>query len=206
MINRLFLPIYKFFILSRYKPVRLPHIDIYKLFGQLTIGAFFVGNIAIAAQANADTVVVTPPRHNDQPAHYLAETGFVDSRALDLEQQQTKPSSWVTSTTRLSRGFSSGHHALDVDGEFGDPINAFRNGEITLVSNSGPLGNHIVIQHKNGLTTVYAHLQSMHVESGQFVRAGEIIGTMGSTGRSTGSHLHFEAYQDGQIFDPATLF
>lgn len=197
---------YKKFTLLRLRPLRIPHVDRYKLAVQLLVGVFFVGNVVMASQAQANSPVVPPNKTDVLKNTYMSEIGYVDNRVVNLELQQTLPVHWVTETHRLSRGFSSGHNALDIDGNTGDPIYAFQHGEVTLVSNTGPLGNHIAIEHKNGLHTVYAHLDTMSVTTGDQVVGGQTIGTMGSTGRSTGSHLHFEAYLNGQIFDPATLF
>ena len=71
---------------------------------------------------------------------------------------------------------------------------------------TGGYGNVLVIRHLNGLETYYGHLSSYIVESGDIVRAGEMIGYGGSTGRSTGPHLHFETRYMGQAFDPERIF
>lgn len=206
MLIQLLLPIYKKFTLLRLRPLRIPHVDRYKLCIQLLIGLFFVSNVIMASQAQANSPIIPPNDSEMLKNSYMSEAGYIDNRVMNLELQQTLPVHWVTVTHRLSRGFSAGHSALDIDGNTGDPVYSFQHGEVTLVSNTGPLGNHIAIEHKNGLQTVYAHLDTISVTTGDQVVGGQTIGTMGSTGRSTGSHLHFEAYLNGQIFDPATLF
>lgn len=206
MLTRLLLPIYKKFTLFRLRPLRVPHIDRYKLLGQLLIGVIFVYNVTLAAQAQASSQSPFLDGSQTSATSYISQSGYLDNRVMNLELQQSLPVHWVTETHRLSRGFIPGHSGLDIDGNTGDPIYAFQHGEVTLVSSSGPLGNHIAIQHKNGLQTVYAHLDTMSVQPGDQVVGGQTIGTMGSTGRSTGSHLHFETYLNGHIFDPATLF
>ena len=67
-------------------------------------------------------------------------------------------------------------------------------------------GNVVVVRHDNGLETVYGHLSKQLVEENQLVKAGEVIGLGGNTGRSTGSHLHFETRFLGQAINPALLF
>lgn len=99
-------------------------------------------------------------------------------------------------------GASTDHKGIDFDGETGDPVNA---SEAGTVSHSGPLGsfgNLVKIDHGNNLETYYAHLNSINVNSGEVVQKGQIVGTIGSTGRSTGSHLHFELRQNGTPINP----
>ena len=67
---------------------------------------------------------------------------------------------------------------------------------------SGTYGNRIVINHNNGFTTLYGHLSSINVEVGQVVEKGSVIGIMGSTGNSTGTHLHFEVEKNGSLENP----
>ena len=88
------------------------------------------------------------------------------------------------------------HNGIDIDGDIGDPIKAAYNGTISGVGNDGKYsyGKWITINHGNGLTTLYAHLSAQSVSVGQKVKIGDIIGYMGSTGYSTGSHLHFTVF------------
>jgi murein DD-endopeptidase MepM/ murein hydrolase activator NlpD len=69
---------------------------------------------------------------------------------------------------------------------------------------NGGYGNHVIIDHGNGFTTLYAHLTSIFVEPGMTVSQGQQIGTMGSTGNSTGPHLHFEVRYGGVPYNPAS--
>jgi len=94
------------------------------------------------------------------------------------------------------KGNGGYHNGLDIDGNTGDKIYAVRDGVISGVANLGKYsyGKWIAIKHDNGLTTLYAHLSAQLVSNGQQVKAGDIIGYMGSTGYSTGSHLHFSVY------------
>jgi len=94
------------------------------------------------------------------------------------------------------KGNGGFHNGLDLDGDTGNPVRAVRDGTIAGVSNLGKYsyGKWIAITHNNGLTTLYGHLSAQSVSSGQKVKAGDIIGYMGSTGYSTGSHLHFSVF------------
>lgn len=94
------------------------------------------------------------------------------------------------------KGNGGFHNGLDIDLETGDPVRAARDGTISGVANMAryAYGKWITIKHDNGLTTLYAHLSVQSVSVGQKVKAGDIIGYGGSTGYSTGSHLHFTVY------------
>lgn len=88
------------------------------------------------------------------------------------------------------------HNGIDVDADMGDPIKTADDGVISGVGNLGKYsyGKWITVNHLNGLTTLYAHLSAQSVAVGQTVKAGDIIGYAGSTGYSTGAHLHFTLY------------
>jgi murein DD-endopeptidase MepM/ murein hydrolase activator NlpD len=95
------------------------------------------------------------------------------------------------------------HPGIDIDGEEGDPIYASDNGVVVYAGwNNWGYGNMIVVNHANGWQTLYAHLSSYYVACGQFVFQGNTIGAMGSTGNSTGSHLHFEMMFNGVRSNP----
>ncbi|PIY08584.1 MAG: peptidase M23 [Flexibacter sp. CG_4_10_14_3_um_filter_32_15] len=98
------------------------------------------------------------------------------------------------------------HHGTDLDLDTGDPIYAVFDGIIRVKKYGRGFGNHIVIRHNNGLETVYGHLSATDVEVGDYVKAGQLIGKGGSTGRSTGPHLHFEMRYEGNSIDPAIIF
>jgi murein DD-endopeptidase MepM/ murein hydrolase activator NlpD len=92
---------------------------------------------------------------------------------------------------------SANHYGIDIDGENGDPITAADNGVIVYAGwNDWGYGEMIVIDHGQGWQTLYAHLSSVNVSCGQEVYRGDLIGTMGSTGNSSGPHLHFELRSD----------
>ena len=101
------------------------------------------------------------------------------------------------------------HNGIDVKVYIGDTIRAAFGGKVRVVKNQGRrvgYGKYIIIRHDNGLETVYAHLSKQMVNENQYVEAGEVIGLGGNTGRSTGSHLHFETRFLGQAINPALLF
>jgi murein DD-endopeptidase MepM/ murein hydrolase activator NlpD len=85
------------------------------------------------------------------------------------------------------------------------PIRASLSGRVTRAGYAGSYGNLVVIDHGNGWVTYYAHLSRIYVSKGQWVNTGEVIGKMGSTGDSTGDHLHFEVRKNGQAINPLSV-
>lgn len=96
------------------------------------------------------------------------------------------------------------HKALDIANSSAPVILAADSGRVTVAGwpDAGGYGNRVMIDHGNGLVTLYAHLSSISVAAGQTVNRGDVIGRMGSTGRSTGTHLHFEIRSGGVIVNP----
>ena len=106
----------------------------------------------------------------------------------------------------LSQRFSSTHGAIDVAVGYDSPVYAARDGKVTRVDwdDSGYWGFWVVLDHGDGLRSYYAHLKGATVAVGQWVERGQEIGRMGSTGNSTGPHVHFEIRQNGVRIDPLT--
>ncbi|HUZ34245.1 MAG TPA: peptidoglycan DD-metalloendopeptidase family protein [Xanthobacteraceae bacterium] len=94
------------------------------------------------------------------------------------------------------------HTGLDLRGETGEAVHATAAGTVTNASWSGGYGKMVEIDHGNGLATRYGHLSQIDVSVGDAVRIGQVVGRMGSTGRSTGPHLHYETRIDGEAVDP----
>jgi murein DD-endopeptidase MepM/ murein hydrolase activator NlpD len=99
------------------------------------------------------------------------------------------------------------HPGLDFTAPQGTPIYATANGVVTLAGNTADgYGNHVVINHGYGYETLYGHMVRVKVRNGQRVTRGEIIGYVGSTGKSTGPHCHYEVHKNGQKIDPIYFF
>lgn len=142
-----------------------------------------------------------------------AKTGF-DFKEIDLNakstasQQTPNPSATrvrdigtVTSEYGMRNG--SHHEGIDIAAPQGTPVNATFEGKVTSAEmTSGGYGNLIEIDHGNGTVTRYAHLASIDVKVGDSVKAGQKIGGVGSTGRSSGNHLHYEIRRNGKAVDP----
>lgn len=94
------------------------------------------------------------------------------------------------------------HEGLDISNSRWTPIYAPANGFVTTSSPNGNYGNLVAIDHGNGFTTKYGHLTKIMVEKGQLLKRGDLIGYMGSTGRATGTHLHYEVHRDGNPQNP----
>lgn len=106
---------------------------------------------------------------------------------------------------KTSTGISSSDHkGVDIAAPHGAPVIASKDGIVTFAGPRGGYGNLIIIDHGGGVETRYAHLSAIGVSTNTSVRQGQIIGNVGSTGSSTGSHLHFEIRSGGQTIDPAT--
>lgn len=97
------------------------------------------------------------------------------------------------------------HEGIDIDGSTGDPVAAAGAGTVTFAGYSGSYGNMIVVTHGSGYQSAYAHLSEINVASGDTVKKCQLIGRVGSTGRSTGSHLHFEIHVQGKLVDPMKI-
>ncbi len=99
------------------------------------------------------------------------------------------------------------HNGVDLPLKTGDPVFATFEGKVRYSTyNSGGFGNLVIVRHSNGLETWYAHLSRRNVVANDYVKAGDVIGYGGSTGRSFGPHLHFEVRYFDQTFDPERLF
>lgn len=125
---------------------------------------------------------------------------------VDAPADATKGSgsfSWPTSGN-ITQQFWGGHRAIDVGSWVGAPAKAADSGYVVLAGGgwNGGYGNHVIVDHGNGFTTLYAHLNSIFVRPGESVSRGQQIGTVGNTGNSTGPHLHFEIRYQGVPRNP----
>lgn len=99
-------------------------------------------------------------------------------------------------------GYSRLHGGLDIGGRMGQPIWAAKEGVVILAGWNGGYGNTIIIDHGNGYASLYGHQSALMVNKGDYVETGQHIGNVGSTGLSTGPHLHFEVRLNGSVIDP----
>lgn len=126
----------------------------------------------------------------------------------DLVNPPAKPSTtklaWPTPGSRITQYFSWSHPGLDIADKIGTPLYAAEDGKVVISQGgyNGGYGNTIVIDHGGGMKTRYGHASKLYVKVGDTVSRGEVIAAMGSTGRSTGSHLHFEVIINGTKYNP----
>ena len=116
----------------------------------------------------------------------------------------------VPGFTNISCGYSSGHRAIDISGGgrtiYGTPIVAADSGKVVTATYHYSYGNYVMIDHGGGYSTLYAHASSLAVSAGQTVTKGQTIAYVGSTGNSTGPHLHFEVRVNGNRQNPFNWF
>ncbi|MBA4051501.1 MAG: hypothetical protein C0472_06345 [Erythrobacter sp.] len=115
----------------------------------------------------------------------------------------------VTSNFGMRRhpilGYTRMHAGIDFKAGYGTPIVAVSDGRVTSAGRSGGCGIQVRLEHGGGLATRYCHMSRMAVAPGMSVRRGQVIGYVGSTGLSTGAHLHYEMYRGGRVINPATV-
>jgi murein DD-endopeptidase MepM/ murein hydrolase activator NlpD len=97
------------------------------------------------------------------------------------------------------------HPGLDISADKGDPVYSTADGKVVNASAAGNYGNLVILDHGYGLETRYGHLSAFKVTIGQTVKRGDLIGLVGSTGRATGAHLHYEVRANGRILNPLQL-
>lgn len=140
----------------------------------------------------------------NERVHHRGE--LPDSFRINLRHFHMPTPSRVITSNFGSR-WGSKHEGLDIKVYIGDTIRAAFSGKVRIVKYEGRgYGKYVVIRHNNGLETVYGHLSKQLVKENQIVKAGEPIGLGGNTGRSTGSHLHFETLLCGTPINPALMF
>lgn len=98
------------------------------------------------------------------------------------------------------------HSGVDLADDYGTPIGAVWSGVVVFVGPYGGYGNTVILQHDEQTYTLYAHCDQLLVNVGQTVQEGQMISTVGSTGSSTGPHLHLELWENGQYVNPLTIW
>ena len=152
------------------------------------------------ASVGADSVAITA---ETAPGAYAGE---LSEAALD------SPLRVLPFQGPVSRGFmpkggrGPEHPGVDIAGPTGAPVMAAADGEVAYAGQDTTFGNLLILRHQDGWETRYGHNQALVVSSGETVRAGQTVGLLGSTGRSSAPHLHFEVLRDGQSVDPGTFF
>lgn len=164
------------------------------------------------ALANADDLVVgeylivpdgkvpPPPAPAARPVSRLASKNIL--KIPSSASSSGKGMVWPTSGHVITQYYGWRHTGLDIDGDYSSPIYAAESGTVILSGWGKGYGMHVIISHGNGMSTVYGHLSKLYVEKGDVVDKGQTLGMMGSTGWSTGSHLHFEVRINSKRLNP----
>lgn len=125
-----------------------------------------------------------------------------DNLSLNTEKGVKLP----VNVRKVTQGYRLFHPGLDLDGVTGDPIWPIMKGKVENIQYSRfAYGNAVIVNHGNGMTSLYAHLSKIFVKEGQDVTTDTLIGQMGSTGRSTGDHLHLEVRDHGLPINPLSV-
>ncbi len=155
------------------------------------------------ALSTGDLVIIPdgapPEKAKPAPTQYLAK----GQEKFGIADLGSSLFGWPA-VGQISQYYSWYHPALDISNLGGGPIRASDGGTVTIAGwpdNSG-YGNRVLVDHGNGYTTLYAHMSAVYVSPGQRVAKGEVVGMMGSTGRSTGTHLHIEIRKNGSTLNP----
>jgi murein DD-endopeptidase MepM/ murein hydrolase activator NlpD len=181
----------------------------------LRIPGHAIGSVAHAMTHGAVVnALIRPPDHNvvpiidpNSPALVAAKQALPATPVAPLPNEAIWPlHGQITTQFGVPElPYQAIHTGLDIsDGNYKGttPIKAFRRGKVIDVQTTGGLGNHVVVDHGSGVTSVYGHLASITAQVGQIVDIDSVLGYEGSTGVSTGPHLHFEIRVNGQVTDP----
>lgn len=178
---------------SRYFRHIFEHKSIRKVLGSnlavLAIaGSVISGNQAVLANSNLEAET----------------TAIITTTTPPLETE--KGVIYPVAKIKINQGYRLFHPGIDLDGETGDPVYPIMGGQIETVERTRfAYGNSVIINHGNGIKSRYAHLSKIEVQEGQKVTHITEIGQVGSTGWSTGSHLHLEVYEGGRTINPLSV-
>ncbi|MBC7449871.1 MAG: peptidoglycan DD-metalloendopeptidase family protein [Cytophagales bacterium] len=151
-----------------------------------------------------DTRMINP--YKVDPAHFNDTIAMVLYDSLQ-GHSWSMPLTYSTINSPFGMRHVRWHYGTDLDLTVGDPVMACFDGIVRIVQyNANGYGYYVLIRHYNGFETLYAHLSRQDVKVGQNVKAGEVIGLGGNTGRSSGPHLHFEVRYAGNAFDPVFMY
>lgn len=170
-----------------------------------------VDSLALIRQIKAEKSVYPAyslyPNWSNERVHAYGNTvNIPDSFRIDLTGF-CMPTTHTQITSKCGPRWRRMHNGLDIKVYIGDTIRAAFDGRVRMVKyERRGYGKYVVIRHDNGLETIYGHLSKQIVKEDEYVKAGDPIGLGGNTGRSTGSHLHFETRFLGEVINPEFLF
>lgn len=156
-----------------------------------------VNGVQVGQSVIEETILVEPKDHI-----VLKGTKVIPSRGSGVFAW---PAEGGYISSKMGHRWGRQHEGIDIARPSGFTIKAADNGIVVAAGSDGTYGNRVIIDHQNGYKTTYAHLSSISAKVGQVVPTGTKIGVMGSTGRSTGTHLHFEVEKNGVTINPLTV-
>lgn len=158
----------------------------------------FVGNLAVIIVATSFLPTSANANENTTTDNTVieAQTTLITQKAIQFPLESFK----------LNQPFGLFHPGVDLGGQIGDPIKPVKAGKVVFAGYTyDGYGNHVVIEHPNGLSSLYAHLSKIEVKGGEEVDMNTEIGLVGSTGHSTGPHLHLEIHDHGFPINPLSV-
>ena len=175
----------------------------------------FIESIINDIGIEVKTETAESPKNSGGP-FIAAENGVYDDLIFRADQYlktiQTLPlgkpaggsvSSWYGKRKDPINGKNAFHSGIDFRGNAGDRVIATGDGKVIFAGKNGGFGKMVKIDHENGYVSIYAHLQNYHVKKGDIINRGQTIGLIGNSGRTTGSHLHYEINHNGKPVNPA---
>lgn len=156
-------------------------------------------------EVNVETIELAETTIGDGVEVIKEENKYIKVNGIKIESMPIDPSTRIIISSRygeVSRIRSSAHKGLDIACKLGTDIKAIAKGTVVFAQDSGDLGNLVKIEHGNGVQTWYAHCSKIYASVGDEVEPGDIIAAVGSTGNSTGPHLHLEIRVNGNAVNP----
>ena len=170
--------------------------------GGIGLAAVFARQLgAHATSAGASVTALAAPVVDVAPEAVSEAPGPAPAAALPSIGPQTSSFGWRRDPFDGQLTF---HRGVDIAAAYGTEVPAAAGGRVALAESSPSYGNTVVVEHASGARLRYAHLSSILVQPGETVRQGQVLGRVGSTGRATGPHLHFELLIEGERVDPGT--
>ncbi len=168
-------------------------------------GEVQMGDLMYAGVSGCGTAVQLLPWESDGKKEWFDGSGKGQTTGM----MAMPTAGHITSSFGMRRhpllGYTRMHKGLDIGAPYGAPIYAATDGTVVLAGRNAGYGNFVKIQHAGGFATGYGHMSRILVRNGQHVRRGQQIGAIGSTGLSTGPHLHYELYKNGQAVNPRSV-
>lgn len=168
--------------------------------------------IVVPDEPDEDSVPGAPTQRDDSEAYAIfqawkrLDTGLTANIGIAIPSRRPIEQMSLSSSYRMRvhpiTGKLARHNGVDIPAPYGTPIYATADGIVGRAQRLGGYGNYVEIEHGNAIETRYGHMSSFVVRPGQQVKKGDVIGYVGSTGRSTGNHLHYEVRIDGEPVNP----